>query len=82
MAKRNIAVVMGGPSAEHEISLLTGQTVLQNLNPEKYTPIKVVITKNRLWQFEDKTRTAPEALTFLKEKHAIIFIGSTEEVNM
>ncbi len=42
---RKINVVMGGPSAEHEVSLATGREVLLHLNRSKYTPRAVVITR-------------------------------------
>ncbi len=36
MDQKNIAVVFGGVSSEHEISLISATTVIENLNPEKY----------------------------------------------
>lgn len=41
---RRINVVMGGPSAEHEVSLATGREVLEHLNRSRYNPRAVVIT--------------------------------------
>ncbi len=41
---RRINVVMGGPSAEHEVSLATGREVLMHLNRSRYNPRAVVIT--------------------------------------
>ncbi|MBI2594576.1 D-alanine--D-alanine ligase, partial [Candidatus Curtissbacteria bacterium] len=35
MKKLRVAVLMGGKSAEHEISLVTGREVVKNLNPRK-----------------------------------------------
>jgi D-alanine-D-alanine ligase-like ATP-grasp enzyme len=37
--KKKIAVLRGGPSEEHSISLKTGLTVLQNLDREIYISI-------------------------------------------
>ncbi len=47
--KIKVAVLMGGPSSEHEISLKTGENVLINLDQEKYEGIKVKINKNGKW---------------------------------
>lgn len=41
-----IAVVSGGPSLEHEISLRTGQQVLEHLDCSQFQPIAVVIERN------------------------------------
>src|SRR3989304_8369986 len=47
MKKRiTVAVLMGGRSAEHEISLISGREVVKNLNPQKYNVLPVVISKN------------------------------------
>ncbi|MBU2591918.1 MAG: D-alanine--D-alanine ligase [Patescibacteria group bacterium] len=41
-----IVVLMGGGSAEHEISLLSGKQVIANLDRKKYQAIPVVIPQN------------------------------------
>jgi len=40
---------MGGPSAEHEVSLATGREVLANLDSKKYVALPVTITKTGQW---------------------------------
>jgi D-alanine-D-alanine ligase len=46
MARRlKIAIVCGGPSSEHEVSLKTGRMVLKNLDRKKYDPSLVVLGK-------------------------------------
>lgn len=47
--KLKIGVLMGGPSVEHEVSLLTGQNVLENLDRSKYEPIAIKLSKNKKW---------------------------------
>jgi D-alanine-D-alanine ligase len=42
-----IAVVMGGPSVEHEISLRSGLEVLANLDQSAYRARAVVVSRNR-----------------------------------
>lgn len=44
-----VAVLMGGPSTEHEISIKTGSMVLQNLDPNKFTSQAVIIDKQGKW---------------------------------
>lgn len=49
MPKIKVGVLRGGPSAEHEISLLTGANVLKNLPPEKYQGIDILISQEGQW---------------------------------
>ena len=50
---RKVAVIFGGKSCEHEISVLTGVFVLNLINREKYTPVPVFIdTDGRLYTAE------------------------------
>jgi D-alanine-D-alanine ligase-like ATP-grasp enzyme len=44
---------MGGPSSEYEISLASGENVLNNL-PSKYEKIKILIDKRLFWHIENK----------------------------
>lgn len=46
MEKKNIAVLFGGVSSEHAISLLSAATVLRNLNTEKFNVYPVGITRD------------------------------------
>lgn len=55
MKKQRIAVVMGGPSAEHEISLKTGFEVLSNLNRNKYDILAVVVSKDKKFYLSRST---------------------------
>jgi D-alanine-D-alanine ligase len=45
--KQNIAVVMGGFSSEYDISIQSGNVVLDHIDREKYTPYKVIITRDK-----------------------------------
>ena len=49
MRKLNVCVLFGGISPEHEVSLRSAESVLNNLNAEKYNIIPVGITKNGDW---------------------------------
>ena len=44
-----VGVLMGGPSSEHEVSLATGQNVLEGLDRSKYEPVAVKIVKSGQW---------------------------------
>ncbi|MCB2178856.1 D-alanine--D-alanine ligase [bacterium] len=47
--KINIAVMFGGRSGEHAVSLESAKFVLSQLNPEKYNVIQVGITRQGEW---------------------------------
>lgn len=43
--KLKVAVLMGGKSSEHDISILSGKEVIKNLDRNKYLPIPVIVSK-------------------------------------
>ncbi len=47
-----VAVLMGGPSSEHEVSLKSGNAVLANLDPLRYEGFPVVVSKTGEWDTE------------------------------
>lgn len=49
MKKLNVCVLFGGISPEHDVSLRSAETVLSNMDPEKYNILPVGITKKGEW---------------------------------
>ncbi len=49
MKKLSVCVLFGGMSPEHEVSLRSAESVLNQLDPEKYNVIPVGITKEGEW---------------------------------
>lgn len=64
--KLRVAVLMGGPSAEHEVSLNTGEMVFSFLDKEKYAPKRIVVSKNGRW---------PVSFSELKNSFDVAFIA-------
>ncbi len=60
--KIKLAVVMGGPSSEHIVSLNTGKNILENLDRNKYDIVAIEITKDGKWRKDGKILTIEEAL--------------------
>ena len=58
-----VGVLMGGPSSEHEVSLATGQNVIENLDKTKYESIAVKISKTGRWFLNGKLTSQGVALT-------------------
>lgn len=51
---KNIVVIFGGKSTEHDISIISAFQVMQNLNRKKYNIIPVYISKNSKWFYGKK----------------------------
>ena len=49
MAKKIVCILFGGISPEHEVSLRSAESVLMNIDKEKYTILPVGITKEGQW---------------------------------
>ena len=47
--KLKIAVIFGGRSGEHEVSLMSAKSILAALNPEKYDVVQIGITHEGAW---------------------------------
>lgn len=52
MLRKKIAILRGGPSSEYEVSLKTGETILNNLPEDKYNLFDVCITREGDWYFK------------------------------
>ncbi|WP_064705255.1 D-alanine--D-alanine ligase family protein [Rhizobium bangladeshense] len=64
--KLRIAVLFGGRSAEHEVSVLSATNVMSALTPEKYDAIPVFITREGQWllsSFVDGVLATPSSGT-------------------
>jgi D-alanine-D-alanine ligase len=54
--KVRIGVVFGGQSPEHEVSIESARSILQHLDPEKYTVTPIGIDKKGSWHFFQRER--------------------------
>lgn len=46
---KKIAVLFGGRSVEHEVSVITGMQIIENMDKSKYSPIPIYVTKEGKW---------------------------------
>lgn len=53
--KINVAILFGGKSAEHEVSLQSAKNVIEAIDKEKYNPILIGIDKTGKWLFNDSS---------------------------
>ncbi|MFA6243409.1 MAG: D-alanine--D-alanine ligase family protein [Candidatus Hydrogenedentales bacterium] len=77
MKKTHVAVLMGGVSSEHEVSLKSGAMVAGSLDRERFEITPVVITREGQWKFPgEQLREIFEALpSLLARKVDCMFIA-------
>jgi len=46
---KKVAVIFGGRSVEHEVSVITGMQIIENMDKTKYEPIPIYIDKKGKW---------------------------------
>ena len=51
--KKQIAVIFGGQSSEHEVSCISAANVIEGLQPDKYQVHIIGITKEGSWLYVD-----------------------------
>ncbi len=49
MAKKRVAVIFGGKSNEHSISLISASNIIRNISTDKYEIVMIGITKKGRW---------------------------------
>jgi D-alanine-D-alanine ligase len=60
-----VAVLLGGRSSEHDVSLASARSVLEALDPERYDTVSVAIGRDGRWELSDgrgENGTAAETL--------------------
>lgn len=56
--RRRVAVIAGGRSSEHEVSLASARSVLDALDPARYDPVEVTIGRDGRWALPPAARAA------------------------
>ncbi len=88
MAKVRAAIIFGGMSSEHEVSLMSSTSVLQNINREKYDVMMIGITKDGRWleytgpvelirsgEWEQPQYTTPAFIAPDRSIHGLVVLG-------
>lgn len=85
MEKIKVGVVFGGRSGEHEVSIRSAKTVIEQIDKEKYDVLPLAITKEGNWlnPFESLALMPPETRHLLAEqienfsRGAVALLGDT-----
>src|SRR5689334_11949757 len=59
--KQRIGVIFGGRSGEHEVSLSSAASVIENLDPQRYDVIPIMITPEGSWLWGKKPPSLEQA---------------------
>lgn len=82
MRKLKVAVLMGGRSPEHDISLATGREVVKNLDSKKYKVLPIEVSKNGLsWHLKEKNQFLLDSPAIKSIKYQLSSIKSLETVD-
>ena len=76
MTKKNIIILAGCPSLEHEISIITALQVLENIDTNLYNPLFVYITKDSRFELIDGLSRKQD---FFSAKRIPLMFGNDEK---
>lgn len=75
-----LAVIFGGKSTEHEVSVVSGTSVLKNLNKEKYEILPLYIAKDGTWYKYTKDIDNIEILQIGEEPRELEKVDNVMEI--
>lgn len=61
MARQRVAVLLGGRSGEHEVSVTSARSVITALDPERWDVVPIGVSKSGAWLTPAETRAALDA---------------------
>lgn len=84
MSKIKVAILYGGCSTEHEISLLSAQNIVTGLDLNKYEPVLIAIDKKGKWFYhEDKMQITggnnPKKVKLIPQAQSILISQNAGE---
>lgn len=85
MNKIKIGIIFGGASVEHEVSIISGMNIINNLNKDKYEIFPIYIDKKSKWyeykkEDKDKAYKLEDKLKNIKEINNIFNYLKTLDV--
>ena len=80
MNKIKLGVIFGGQSTEHDVSIVSGSSVIKNLNKEKYEIYPIYISKDGVWYHYTKDIDKVEIFNIGEEPKKIEKIPNEMEI--
>ncbi len=85
--KIRVAIIFGGKSAEHEISIISAKNVIDAIDKEKYEPVPIGIDKDGSWYLNEQSKFILESsnpklakINKADEKVALVPIDNSNEL--
>ncbi|TML15964.1 MAG: D-alanine--D-alanine ligase [Actinobacteria bacterium] len=79
MSRLRVAILAGGRSSEHEVSLASARSVLESLDPERYEVVTVAIGREGRWELGSGDGSVAETLP-VPAANAPATLGSVDVV--
>ena len=76
----NIAVIFGGESCEHDISIITGVQLIKNINEYLYNIVPIYIDKNGRWLTGKKLCDIDDFSNFLEKLDEVAFVPNSDNL--
>jgi D-alanine-D-alanine ligase len=80
MSKQTVGVLFGGKSAEHEVSILSANSIIKNLDCSKYTVIPIYVDIHGQWNWLDSPSLESGEKKISHIKHEIQKIQGAQEI--
>ena len=72
--KKNVAVIFGGKTCEHDVSIISAHQVLENADKSKYNLIPVYIAPNGQWYTGEKLFNVEFFKAFKPEEATAVYM--------
>lgn len=70
MNKIKVGIIFGGMSTEHDVSVVSGKSIMEHINNSKYEVFAIYIDKNGIWyKYDEKTCNSGDAKDNCVENH-------------
>ncbi len=76
MSQKNVLIFFGGKSAEHEVSIITGLQVVENIDRDKFNPHIIYIHKNGLFDYKGQLTSRKDFQTKMTKN---VIFGSDKD---
>ncbi|MBT6234496.1 MAG: D-alanine--D-alanine ligase [Bacteroidetes bacterium] len=80
MQKKNIAIVYGGKSTEHEVSIRSARNIAKAIDRNKYNLLLIAIGKNGVWYSKTEEELAKENIVKITPNSLALKPGNTEPI--
>ncbi len=67
---KKVAIIYGGMSSEHDVSMVSGQNVIENIDKTKYEIYPIIITKDGKW-IDKREKEIKDVFKLLKEMDVV-----------